>query len=223
MHRLVLITGLAIAAVVLAGTVAGSQRVETGGLRGRVLLRAGGHAEQWRPALIDPAVPRQTPPMPPRAVVYLEVAPQSAFEDVRPGRARLDQRGEQFVPHVLAIRVGTIVDFPNNDRTYHNVFSLSKTRRFDLGRYSAGESRAVRFDRPGIVRVFCDIHSHMNAFILVFSHPYFAVTGDSGTFDLGRVPTGDYRLVVWFEGSVRETRAVTVRAGVPTTVDLDLR
>ena len=84
----------------------------------------------------------------------------------------MDQRNETFVPHVLAITTGTTVDFPNSDRIYHNVFSLSKTAPFDLGRYAVGRSKSVRFDRPGIVRVFCDIHSHMSAFILVFSHPF---------------------------------------------------
>ena len=73
-----------------------------------------------------------------RAVVYFEAAPKGAFEDRDGGRAAMDQRHETFVPHLLAITVGTTVDFPNNDRTYHNVFSLSKARRFDLGRYAAG-------------------------------------------------------------------------------------
>ena len=74
---------------------------------------------------------------------------------------------------MLAITAGTVVDFPNSDRFYHNVFSLSKAARFDLGRYAVGKSKSVRFNQPGIVRVFCEIHSHMNAFILVFGHPFF--------------------------------------------------
>ena len=111
-----------------------------------------------------------------RSVVYLESAPSLAFPDVEPQRATMDQRNETFVPHVLAITVGTTVDFPNSDNTYHNVFSLRGPRPFDLGRYAAGRSKSVRFDRPGIVRVFCEIHSHMSAFILVFNHRYFAVT-----------------------------------------------
>ncbi len=217
---------LAAAATVLGVTAAAHGQVPDvpGSLRGRVLLDVPASTHAGRPSLVDPPHPEaDARPEPPRAVVYLEVAPQLAFEDVRPGRARLDQRGERFVPHVLAIRAGTTVDFPNNDRTYHNVFSLSKVRRFDLGRYSAGESRAVRFDRPGIVRVFCDIHSHMNAFILVFSHPYFAVTAADGRFELGRVPPGEYRLAIWHEGTVRETRPVRVRPGAATTVEVDLR
>lgn len=147
-----------------------------------------------------------------RAVVYFETAPRGAFEDREPARATLDQRDERFVPHVVAITVGATVDFPNNDRTYHNVFSLSKTRRFDLGRYAAGRSKSVRFDRPGIVRVFCDIHSHMNAFILVFAHRYFAVTDASGRYRIDGVPPGTYTLSAWFDGDVRDQRTVTVAA-----------
>src|SRR5207302_4391177 len=113
-----------------------------------------------------------------------------AFEQSEPGRAVMDQRNETFVPHLLAIMTGTTVDFPNSDHLYHNVFSLSKTKRFDLGRYAAGHSRPVRFDQPGIVRVFCDIHSHMNAFILVFSHPFFAVTDPEGRYRIDNVPPG---------------------------------
>lgn len=203
---------------------AGEQREVPGTLRGRLHLRVDGASQDRRPALVEPPVdqPAARPARPSPGVVYLETAPQDAFDEVESGRARLDQRDEAFVPHVLAIRVGTVVDFPNNDRTYHNVFSLSKTRRFDLGRYSAGHSRAVRFDRPGIVRVFCDIHSHMNAFILVFSHPYFAVTQPDGRFDLGRIPPGTYRLVAWHDGAIRVTRTVTVDSGAPTVVDLEV-
>jgi plastocyanin len=145
-----------------------------------------------------------------RAVVYFETAPKGAFEDREAGRARMDQRNESFVPHLLAITVGTTVDFPNNDRTYHNVFSLSKGQRFDLGRYAAGHSKAVRFDHPGVVRVFCDIHSHMNAFILVFNHRFFSVTDPDGNYEIDGVPPGTYTLVAWIEGAVRDTRSVTV-------------
>jgi plastocyanin len=147
-----------------------------------------------------------------RAVVYFETAPKGAFEDREAGRARMDQRNESFVPHLLAITVGTTVDFPNNDRTYHNVFSLSKGQRFDLGRYGAGHSKAVRFDHPGVVRVFCDIHSHMNAFILVFNHRFFNITDPDGTYAIDGVPPGTYTLVAWIEGAVRDTKSVTVGA-----------
>jgi fermentation-respiration switch protein FrsA (DUF1100 family) len=121
---------------------------------------------------------------------------------------------------VLAIRTGTIVDFPNSDRVYHNVFSLSVTRRFDLGRYAAGRSKAVRFDRPGVVRVFCDIHSHMNAFIVVFAHRYFDVTQPDGSYQLPPVPPGTYTVAGWYEGNVLVSRQVVVRGGEAAVVDL---
>ncbi len=157
------------------------------------------------------------------SVVYLETAPRGAFEQDEPAPAVMDQRNETFLPHVLAITTGTTVDFPNSDRIYHNVFSLSKTRPFDLGRYAVGRSKSIRFDRPGIVRVFCDIHSHMNAFILVFSHPFFSVTDAEGRYRIDNVPPGSYTLVAWNEGVAAESRGVTVSDGGLTEADFALR
>ena len=157
-----------------------------------------------------------------RAVVYFETAPKGAFEaeDVH---AQMDQRNETFVPHVLAITTGTTVEFPNSDRIYHNVFSLSKTRPFDLGRYAVGRSKSLRFERPGIVRVFYDIHSHMSAFILVFSHPFFAVTDPAGRYRIDDVPPGTYTLVAWNEGVTSESRQVLVSDSGTTEADFSLR
>lgn len=163
------------------------------------------------------------PPDRRRSVVYLEEAPRGAFDELPRRRPRIDQINEQFVPRVLAVTTGTTVDFPNNDRIYHNVFSLSKPRTFDLGRYAAGKSRAVRFDRPGLVRVFCDIHSHMSAWILVFNHPFFAVTGDDGRYAIPNVPPGSYSLAAWHETLPLQRRRVDVpAAGGPIEVDFSL-
>jgi hypothetical protein len=131
----------------------------------------------------------------------------------------MDQRNQTFVPWVLAVSVGTTVDFPNSDSTFHNVFSLSRTRRFDLGRYPRGQQRSVRFDRPGVVRVFCEIHSHMNAFILVFAHRYFAVTDAASRYRIDGVPPGEYRLVLWQDGREREVRTLRVLASEVTEAD----
>jgi plastocyanin len=147
-----------------------------------------------------------------RSVVYLETAPRGAFEDRGDLRARMDQRNETFVPHVLAVLAGTSVEFTNSDRTYHNVFSLSRIRPFDLGRYPTGKSKSVRFDRPGIVRVFCDIHSHMSAFILVFAHRFYDVADAEGRFRIDSVPPGSYVVAVWNETLSKEA---TYRVTVP--------
>ena len=177
----------------------------TGTIRGRFLVPSSQDGGDRRPSMLDPRAPRARVRRP--GIVYLEVAPSAAFEDLPGARERMDQRNETFVPHVLAVRTGTIVDFPNNDRIYHNVFSLSPTRRFD---------------RPGVVRVFCDIHSHMNAFIVVFAHRFFVVPQPDGSFQLPAVPPGTYTVAGWYEGDVRVSRVVTVRQGEATVVDLQV-
>ena len=184
--------------------------VSDGTIRGSVEIRRIHLTTEARPAISGLGAPAVRPLEFRPAVVYLDTAPRGAFDLPEAGREVMDQRDQTFVPHVLAITVGTIVDFPNSDVTFHNVFSLSKTKTFDLGRYSRGRSKSVRFDRPGVVQVFCDIHSHMSAYILVFAHRYFALTDTSGRFAINGVPPGTYTLAVWYEGEVRETRAVTI-------------
>jgi plastocyanin len=180
-------------------------------IRGRVELRQPPPDLARRPGVSDLAMPRPHDPTDRRrSVVYLETAPRAAFDHRDEPRAKLDQRNEAFVPHVLAIVAGTTVDFPNNDKTYHNVFSLSSAKPFDLGRYAVGRSKSIRFDRPGIVRVFCDIHSHMSAFILVFAHRHFAITDDEGRYRIDNVPPGTYTVVAWNESAPTESRRVVV-------------
>jgi plastocyanin len=218
-----LAVALVLTAAHAAAPVERQARVEgaLGAIRGRVDVRRVAAPAERRPGVADLGSPgpRDIPDTR-RAVVYLETAPAAALAARDPGRARMDQRNETFLPHVLAVDVGTRVDFPNNDRTYHNVFSLSSAKRFDLGRYPRGASESVRFDRPGIVRVFCDIHSHMSAFILVFSHPYYATTEADGRYRIDRIPPGTYTVSAWYEGATRETRTIAIPpAG--GSVDLD--
>jgi plastocyanin len=209
--------------VCLAGVTAAAPQ-GGGAIRGRVEVLQSAAPVERRPGVTDLGVaPARGTVDRRRTVVYLESAPRGAFDDrLEHGPATMDQRAETFVPHVLAIMAGTTVEFPNNDRTYHNVFSLSKPKTFDLGRYATGKSKSVRFDRPGIVRVFCDIHSHMNAFILVFGHPYFATTDAEGKYRIPDVPSGSYTVAVWNEGVVRESRRVTVPAGTDVEINFAL-
>jgi plastocyanin len=220
-------TALAICAgsALIVAAATGSTPAANGTIRGHVELRQAAPDLTPRPRVGDVSMPRASDPTDRRrSVVYLETAPRAAFDHREEPRARLDQRNEAFSPHVLAIVAGTTVDFPNNDKTYHNVFSLSSTKSFDLGRYAVGHSKAVKFDRPGIVRVFCDIHSHMSAFILVFNHRYFAVTTADGRYQISRVPPGRYTLVAWSDGSARESRSVLVgEDGAAVEADFTLR
>ena len=195
-----------------------------GSIRGRVELRRTASVPERRPTVSSLGAPGHVDTTSYlKSVVYLETAPRSAFEQVEPEHVIMDQRNETFVPHLLAITTGTIVDFPNSDPIYHNVFSLSKTKTFDLGRYGSGHSKPLRFDRPGIVRVFCDIHSHMNAFILVFNHPFFAVTDAEGRYQIDRVPPGGYSVIAWNEGLSSEPKSVQVPDGGTTELDFRLR
>jgi plastocyanin len=185
----------------------------TGAVRGRVDLRVERSLRDARP---DPgglgmgSAPRD-PQERRRSVVYIDRYPVGAFEQPdHPRRVRMVQQNERFIPHVLAIVAGTYVDFPNADRTYHNVFSLSKDNKFDLGRYAAGKSAAVRFEQPGIVRVFCDIHSQMSAFILVFSHRFFATTDDDDRYRIDGIPPGTYVLALWNETQRGEPQRKTI-------------
>ena len=153
-------------------------------------------------------------------VVYLKDvafrAPPSAAKGV------LRQEHEAFVPHVLPIMRGSTVEFPNDDPIFHNVFSLSSAASFDLRRYPRGQSRSQLFPKAGIVKVYCHIHSHMSATILVLDHPYFTTPGADGTFELPNVPPGEYTVVGWHE-RVGERRArVRVEGGMVATVDLSL-
>jgi plastocyanin len=196
----------------------------SGTIRGRVDLRRPVVSTDRRPNVSDVgAGVRHDLSDRTRSVVYLETAPRGAFETADSGRAVMNQRNETFVPHVLAITTGTTVEFPNSDRIYHNVFSLSKTRPFDLGRYAVGHSKSVRFDRAGIVRVFCEIHSHMSAFIVVFNHPFYAMTDADGRYRLDNVPPGNYAVVAWNEGVSSDPAPVAVPNGGTAELDLVVR
>jgi plastocyanin len=122
-----------------------------------------------------------------------------------PSRLRLVQKKKRFDPHVMVVEVGSVVDFPNGDPFFHNVFSLFDGKRFDLGLYEAGSTRSVRFDRPGICYIFCNIHPEMSAVVLVLDTPYFAISSPAGDFAIPQVPPGRYQLNVWEERCLPKT------------------
>ncbi|MCE5310653.1 MAG: hypothetical protein LLG20_23690 [Acidobacteriales bacterium] len=134
--------------------------------------------------------------------------------------ARMVQKDKHFIPHVLAVRTGSIVDFPNYDPIFHNAFSSFGGQIFDVGLYPPGTTRSVEFRRSGIVHVFCNIHPSMSAVVVVLDTPWFGVSSRSGAFDIQGVPPGEYRLRVYHERATRTTldkleRRVTLREKGP--------
>jgi len=137
-------------------------------------------------------------------------------------RRRLEQRDKRFVPHVMVVQVGTEIDFPNRDPFFHNVFSVYDGKPFDLGLYASGESRPVRFDRPGISYIFCNIHPQMSAVVVTVETPYFALSNPDGKYSIGSVPAGSYELHLWHERSDEQQLAARNRivSLAPTVADL---
>ncbi|MBZ5664614.1 MAG: hypothetical protein LAO30_08425 [Acidobacteriia bacterium] len=135
-----------------------------------------------------------------------------------PANLRLVQKNKSFEPHILVVPAGTMVEFPNRDPFFHNVFSLFEGKRFDLGLYEAGTSRMVRFDRPGISYIFCNIHPEMSAVVITLATPLYAISNKDGQLNLAGVPYGRYMLHVWSEGMGPEnaqplTREITLAEG----------
>jgi plastocyanin len=176
------------------------------------------------PAGVYPSrrVSRPTPRAPEisTVVVFLKDVPRHA--DLDSTHATIMQKDEAFVPRVVAITRGSTVDFPNGDPFFHNVFSLSRGNSFDLGRYPRGDTRSRRFPTAGLVKVYCHIHSHMTASIMVFDHPYFRIPSADGSFALEDVPAGTYQMSAWHERIGESVTPVRVDAGRTTRVEFAL-
>lgn len=157
-------------------------------------------------------------PNPPVAIVYLE-GPFSLATNL-PVQQVL-QTNYSFIPALLAVQVGTRIEFPNHDNAFHNVFSYSPAKRFDLGRYRPEERPipAQVFDKPGLVTLRCDIHEHMRALILVLETPYFVVTEPDGQFKLDGLPAGSYTLKAWLNSKTTLEQRLTLVSGQTNTVN----
>ena len=155
---------------------------------------------------------------PPLAVVYLDGSfPQPGSLPTK----EVTQKDLTFIPALLPVRVGTKVEFPNLDDTYHNIFSYSPAKRFDLGRYRPDERPIPSqvFDKPGLVTLRCDIHEHMRGLILVLSTPYFVMTDTAGHFRLSGLPAGHYTLKAWIDSRTTQERPVDLKNGQTLHVD----
>ena len=173
---------------------------------------------------------------PANVLVYLTKAPSGSMDPSKTNFV-MDQRNLEFIPHVMPILVGASVQFPNNDEVDHNIFSMSRTKKFNLGSYKPGDSKAVLFDKPGIVEVRCDVHAEMAAYILVMKNPYFAVTDKKGNFqipdanylqqaglkDQADLATGKYFIKTWHEKLKTQKKAITISEDGDVTIQLNLK
>ena len=162
-----------------------------------------------------------SPVDPPAAIVYLQ-GTFPAKDD--PKVVRMAQKDISFAPGLLAVQVGTTVEFPNLDDTYHNVFSYSKAKRFDLGRYRKDEKPgSVLFDKPGVVTTHCEVHEKMRGTILVLETPYFLKTDSEGRYHLDHLPAGHYVLTAWINERDIRNQEVELKANSIQRVDFPAR
>ena len=152
------------------------------------------------------------------AVVYL----LGVKGPVTPQHASVDQKSLVFVPHVTAVPVGSTVDFKNNDKVNHNIFSASAAKKFNLGTYNPGMSKPVTFDKPGVVNLLCNVHSEMSAYVVVTENQYAAVSEHDGKFTINNVPAGTYKITAWSEKLKAQEGTVTVADGKTATVTVKL-
>jgi plastocyanin len=224
-RRLLLVGALGIAAPLAPGASRRPAKGATGRIEGTVLLSNALTNRRPRFRIYADPGPGSRPPAPAgtemrNVVLYVQRAPvPDGFE---PGKASVPQRDEQFMPHVLPVYRGATVEFPNDDDVYHNVFSLSSARQFDLGRYPKGSSKSVTFDKSGTVQVFCHIHSDMSAVVLVLDNPYFAIPVDNGKYVIDGLPPGEYTVVGWHERIKPVTGTVHVVAGEAAKLDFNI-
>lgn len=159
-------------------------------------------------------------PEPPTAVVFLEGAPLPTDDKPATNVVQVVQKGMQFGPGLIAVRKGTRVEFPNGDDFYHNVFSYSKTKRFDLGRFLKDEKpAAVTFDQPGVVKLYCEIHEHMRGTVVVLDTPFFVKTDTNGVYRLTGLPAGQFKLKAWIDEKTVREQAVDLKPGATARVN----
>jgi plastocyanin len=161
------------------------------------------------------------------AVISVEGIPATLIpqeKEVDEKKALMDQKDMVFVPHVLPVLVGTTVDFPNSDPVYHNVFSVSEAKKFDLGLYPQGETRSTTFDKPGVVEIRCNTHPKMEAYVVAKGYPYFTVPNERGIYQLNDVPLGSYTLQAWHPKLGTLTRPFTLEQSEEVlNIDFDLK
>lgn len=164
----------------------------------------------------------------PDAVVSIEGLSQDQIKTqmahTKPQKKIIDQRNLKFIPTVVAIMAGETVDFPNNDKTWHNVYSKGGANDFDLGLYASGKTRSKKFDKPGVSRILCNAHPNMEAFVVVKDHPFFSTTDSRGNYEIKNIPLGKVRVEIWYPNlEVRSDNIEIVRDGEVFALSVDLK
>ena len=210
-------------AAICAAATPSSQGLQTGRLQGRVSITvpvstappsAAYGARRVEKAVADTGSELTN------VVVFLQDVPRP--QALQPARARIVQENETFIPRVVAVTRGSTVDFPNADPFFHDVFSLSRAGTFDLGSFPKGQTKSQQFRRAGLIKVYCHIHSHMSASIMVFDHPFFTIPKPDGSFTIDDVPPGTYKVSAWHERIGESTQSVRVEAGRPSEIQFAL-
>ena len=164
----------------------------------------------------------------PDAVVSIEGLAQDQIKTqmthTKPQKKIIDQRNLKFIPTVVAIMAGETVDFPNNDKSWHNVYSKGGANDFDLGLYASGKTRSKKFDKPGVSRILCNAHPNMEAFVVVKDHPFFSTTDSRGNYEIKNVPVGKVRVEIWYPNlEIRSDNIEIVRDGEVFALSVDLK
>jgi plastocyanin len=218
--KLAPVFAIALAAYATASPMVGQE--DSGRLTGHVKLTMAASGRSTASAYDRRSVAPRAKPLPESRNVVIYFDGIQAEIDLAAMKASIAQKDEQFVPHLVAVTTGSSVAFPNDDPFFHNVFSLSRGSTFNLGRYASGVTRSRTFSRPGLVKVFCELHSHMSAVVRVFDHPWFTVPDEQGAFEIAGVPAGTHTVVAWHERIGERRDRVTIRPGQATDVTFTL-
>ena len=164
----------------------------------------------------------------PDAVVSIEGLSKEQIKtqmaQAKPQKKTIDQRNLKFTPTIVAIMAGETIDFPNNDKSWHNVYSKGGANDFDLGLYASGKSRSQKFDKTGVSRILCNAHPNMEAFVVVKDHPFFSTADSRGNYEIKNVPLGKVRVEIWYPNlEVRSDSVEIVRDGQVFALNIDLK